>query len=116
MPQDEHIPQLFMQACDVLYEAGAVGPIAELAPRLLFTSGGRLLLADPAERTVQNRRAFPSLNPDFFLFGDPRLVPVCCRHSPADHNRPLLRCCGKLPPAFRLSTMQGCNGRALLCL
>jgi hypothetical protein len=43
------------QACDVLYEAGAVGPIAELAPRLLFTSGGRLLLADPAERTVQNR-------------------------------------------------------------
>ena len=41
----------------MLYEAGAVGPIAALAPRLLFTSGGRLLLADPAERTVENRRA-----------------------------------------------------------
>jgi hypothetical protein len=52
----------------VLYEAGAVGPIAELAPRLLFTSGGRLLLADPAERTVQNRWAPQTLNPESFMF------------------------------------------------
>ncbi len=42
-------------ACDVLYETFSVGPIADLAPRLLFTSGGALLLADPSERTVQNR-------------------------------------------------------------
>ena len=46
-------------ATDVLYEAISVAPIAELAPRLLFTASGRLLLADPSERTVQNRSPLP---------------------------------------------------------
>ncbi|KXZ50506.1 hypothetical protein GPECTOR_16g681 [Gonium pectorale] len=45
-------------ACDVLYEEGAVGPIAGLLPELLTPDGGRLLLADPPNRTVRNREAF----------------------------------------------------------
>lgn len=73
---------IILQACDVLYEAGAVGPIAELAPRLLFTSGGRLLLADPAERTVQNRWA--PQNPKTQMSG---LCPCAVlAHSPPDQH------------------------------
>ncbi|GFR41661.1 hypothetical protein Agub_g2403, partial [Astrephomene gubernaculifera] len=45
-------------ACDVLYEEGAVGPIAALMPQLLNPYGGRLLLADPPNRTVRNRERF----------------------------------------------------------
>ena len=32
-------------------------PVAEAVPRMLFSSGGRLVLADPALRTQHNRRA-----------------------------------------------------------
>ncbi|GIL61774.1 hypothetical protein Vafri_16165 [Volvox africanus] len=45
-------------ACDVLYEDAAVGPIAGLMPLLLEPDGGRLLLADPPNRTVRNRERF----------------------------------------------------------
>ncbi|EFJ47758.1 hypothetical protein VOLCADRAFT_91666 [Volvox carteri f. nagariensis] len=45
-------------ACDVLYEDAAVGPIAGLMPILLRPDGGRLLLADPPNRTVRNRERF----------------------------------------------------------
>jgi len=34
-----------------------VDPVAEAVPRMLFSSGGRLVLADPALRTQHNRRA-----------------------------------------------------------
>ncbi|GLC46867.1 hypothetical protein PLESTM_001936200 [Pleodorina starrii] len=45
-------------ACDVLYEDAAVGPISGLMPLLLEPDGGRLLLADPPNRTVRNRERF----------------------------------------------------------
>lgn len=48
-------------ATDVLYEAESVAPIATLAPRLLCPNSGRLLLADPAERTRRNRELFTEL-------------------------------------------------------
>jgi predicted nicotinamide N-methyase len=48
-------------ACDVLYEADAVGPISEVVPRLLKSSGGLLLLADPPNRTAANRERFLEL-------------------------------------------------------
>ena len=35
----------------------SVDPVAEAVPRMLFSSGGRLVLADPALRTRHNRRA-----------------------------------------------------------
>lgn len=50
-----------MLATDVLYEAQSVAPIAELAPKLLYSSDGLLLLADPAERTIHNRENFVDL-------------------------------------------------------
>ena len=43
-------------ACDVLYEDVSVDPVAEAVPRMLFSAGGRLVLADPAHRTQHNRR------------------------------------------------------------
>ena len=42
-------------ACDVLYEDTSVDPVAEAVPRLLYSAGGRLVLADPTHRTEQNR-------------------------------------------------------------
>ena len=33
-----------------------MNPVAEAVPRMLFSSGGRLVLADPALRTQHNRR------------------------------------------------------------
>jgi hypothetical protein len=42
-------------ACDVLYEDAAVEPIARVVPQLLRTTSGTLLLADPPNRTAQNR-------------------------------------------------------------
>jgi len=42
-------------ACDVLYEAGAVGPVAALVPALTKSGGGRWLLADPPRRAPANR-------------------------------------------------------------
>lgn len=50
-------------ACDVLYEDVSVDPVAEAVPRMLFSAGGRLVLADPAHRTQHNRRA-SDLNSD----------------------------------------------------
>ena len=44
-------------ACDVLYERCSIAPVAELVPQLLTASGGRLILADPEDRTKQHRRA-----------------------------------------------------------
>ena len=48
-------------ACDVLYEDEAVEPIASLVPMLLSSSGSRLLLADPPNRTERNRLRFLDL-------------------------------------------------------
>jgi predicted nicotinamide N-methyase len=48
-------------ACDVLYEPEAVAPISEVVPRLLKSSGGLLLLADPPNRTAANRERFLAL-------------------------------------------------------
>ena len=42
-------------ACDVLYEDAAVEPIARVVPQLLKATSGTLLLADPPNRTAQNR-------------------------------------------------------------
>lgn len=51
-------------ACDVLYEDGAVEPIASLVPLLLSSaSGSRLLLADPPNRTERNRLRFLQVSP-----------------------------------------------------
>lgn len=55
-------------ACDVLYEAYSVDPVANVAPRLLGKSSGgkqdgvgRLLLADPPLRARHNRERFIKL-------------------------------------------------------
>lgn len=48
-------------ACDVLYEADAVEPIAGVVPALLRPTGGALLLADPPNRTAANRERFLEL-------------------------------------------------------
>jgi predicted nicotinamide N-methyase len=48
-------------ACDVLYEEAAVGPVAELVPRLVKQGGGRFLLGDPPLRAPQNRAKFKSI-------------------------------------------------------
>jgi len=48
-------------ACDVLYEARAVQPIARIIPKLLRPQDGVLLLADPPNRTVANRERFMHL-------------------------------------------------------
>lgn len=48
-------------ACDVLYESSAVDPIAAIVPKILKTSGGHLLLADPPNRTAHNRERFIQL-------------------------------------------------------
>ncbi len=45
-------------ACDVLYEPDAVDPIASVIPRLLKSTSGALLLADPPNRTAPNRERF----------------------------------------------------------
>lgn len=45
-------------ACDVLYEDSAVDPLSDLVPRILKSDGGRLLLADPPNRTTHNRERF----------------------------------------------------------
>lgn len=42
-------------ACDVLYEAFSVEPVAKAIPQLLNLRTGRLLLADPSRRTKENR-------------------------------------------------------------
>ena len=42
-------------ACDVLYEAFSVEPVARVIPQLLSFKTGKLLLADPSRRTKQNR-------------------------------------------------------------
>ncbi len=47
-------------ACDVLYEDTSVDLVAEAVPRLLFSAGGRLVLADPTYRTEQNRCSLES--------------------------------------------------------
>ncbi|KAK3280404.1 hypothetical protein CYMTET_11750 [Cymbomonas tetramitiformis] len=44
-------------ACDVLYQAAAVAPLAQIVPKLLARDG-MLILADPPERTPENRRNF----------------------------------------------------------
>jgi hypothetical protein len=49
-------------ACDVLYEASAVEPVAAAVPQLLIQSpGSLLLLADPPNRTAENRQRFVDL-------------------------------------------------------
>ncbi len=48
-------------ACDVLYESAAVEPISRLVPGILKADGGRLLLADPPNRTAHNRERFVEL-------------------------------------------------------
>ena len=52
-------------ACDVLYEAFSVEPVAAVAPKLLKQSvslgGGGVLLADPPLRAKQNRERFLEL-------------------------------------------------------
>ena len=48
-------------ACDVLYEDFSVEPVASVVPKLLYSSNSRLILADPANRTVQNRERFVKL-------------------------------------------------------
>ncbi|KAK9838372.1 hypothetical protein WJX81_007839 [Elliptochloris bilobata] len=48
-------------ACDVLYEAFSVEPVAALVARLVHLDGGRLLLADPLERTRHHRELFVEL-------------------------------------------------------
>ena len=48
-------------ACDVLYEAQAVSPVAQLVPRLVKPGGGRFLLGDPPLRAPQNRAKFKSI-------------------------------------------------------
>lgn len=47
-------------ACDVLYEAHAVAPVAALIPKLTNASSprGRWMLADPPDRAPKNRAAF----------------------------------------------------------
>jgi len=45
-------------ACDVLYESDAVDPIAAVVPKLLKSTSGLLLLADPPNRTAHNRERF----------------------------------------------------------
>ena len=42
-------------ACDVLYENFSVEPVAHIAPQLLKPQTGRLFLADPIQRTRENR-------------------------------------------------------------
>jgi hypothetical protein len=48
-------------ACDVLYEADAVGPISAVVPKLLKSTSGALLLSDPPNRTAANRERFLQL-------------------------------------------------------
>jgi len=48
-------------ACDVLYEAAAVAPVAELVPKLVRGGGGRFLIGDPPLRAPKNRARFKSL-------------------------------------------------------
>lgn len=48
-------------ACDVLYEDFSVEPVARVAQRLVKRAGGRLLLADPPNRTPHNRERFLEL-------------------------------------------------------
>ena len=46
-------------ACDVLYEAHAVAPVAALIPKLTNEAPrGRWMLADPPDRAPKNRAAF----------------------------------------------------------
>ena len=47
-------------ACDVLYEHYSVEPVANIAPQLLKQQAGRLLLADPSKRTIENRYIWTS--------------------------------------------------------
>ena len=42
-------------ACDVLYEAASVEPVAKVIPKLLNPQTGTLLLSDPLLRTKENR-------------------------------------------------------------
>lgn len=48
-------------ACDVLYEASAVAPVAELVPKLVRGGGGRFFIGDPPLRAPKNRARFKSL-------------------------------------------------------
>lgn len=64
--------------CDVLYEEGSVEPVAELVQQLL-APGGRLMLADPPNRTKHNRERFLSLLRDSglpFLLEESYTCPV----------------------------------------
>lgn len=46
---------------DVLYENFSVKPVATVVPKLLYSNGGKLALADPATRTEENRHRFLDL-------------------------------------------------------
>ena len=46
---------------DVLYENFSVEPVATVVPKLLYSNGGKLVLADPATRTEENRHRFLDL-------------------------------------------------------
>ena len=46
---------------DVLYEKFSVEPVATVVPKLLYSNDGKLVLADPATRTEENRHRFLDL-------------------------------------------------------
>jgi len=59
-----------------------VDPVADAVPRMLFSSGGRLVLADPALRTQHNRRVMQwKMTPEY----DSHICPV--RLFDAGHDR-----------------------------
>ena len=70
-------------ACDVLYEADSVAPVAALVPALTQRGGaGKWLVADPPRRAPANRARFTELvSAHAGLVGEPRSETVTHRGS-----------------------------------